>query len=295
MTLAIDYQLELPARGDDDRLAAILRAALTKLAGTTEPDVALWPARFFELDRVAAFTEASPTHQAAVLARQSRHLIEENWYIEQVAMTYSGRMALEADSHQERQLYSCFAADEAAHTALMQAFLPDGALPAAHDFHRLLGTLVEQASRPTLLAIIAVVLEGWGLLHYRDLAAGSESAHFREVIRQIAVDEARHHGAGKLLLAERGLDPADIPAATEFLAGVVDAIRVGPQALLASLEAVLGPLDRPTVLRELDAIGGVDRRLTTLRRLMEVPGLEPVVARLDDRFVAWSIAEMAAA
>jgi hypothetical protein len=131
--------------------------------------------------------------------------------------------------------------------------------------------------------IVQVVLEGWGLRHYRDLARGARHPALAAAFTGILDDEARHHGAGALLVVERPPTPADVEEALPFLQRLLDMVRAGPVGLVAAVEAAVGPLagsDRADLLADLDATAHAAARLDLLRALLRpAPTL---VARLEE-------------
>ena len=49
----------------------------------------------------------------------------------------------------------------------------------------MLASLIEEGDRESLVFIIQVILEGWGLTHYRSLAQGCQSEDFTEVLKAL--------------------------------------------------------------------------------------------------------------
>ncbi len=290
-TVHVDTALDLPHLGEDDRLRAVLQSALARTTDVSAVNSTgpFWPASFFGLDGVQCFRDASKDQQARVVAAASRATLEEAWFIEKAGMVYTAQMSLLATSTEERQLYSLFAADEAAHLHLVGAFLPPDEPSRPGPFHALLADVIETADRATLIFVIQVVLEGWGLVHYRQLAEGTHSAPLRAAFERILKDEARHHGSG-LLLFDQAASGADVEQATALLERFLAMVLLGPLMVVGCLSAVLGPLDnaaKTEVLHQLNADEQVRDRLALLRGLMDRPTASAIVAALDARG-AWS-------
>jgi hypothetical protein len=169
-------------------------------------------------------------------------------------------------------LYALIAGDEAAHYYWISRFV-HGA-PAPSPFLKLIGSWIEHGSRSALTLLVQVVLEGWGVQHYRLLAGDCHDAQLAAVLREIVTDEARHHGSGMRLLGQRALNGADRAEIAGTLAGLLDLVRCGPQAVVAAIE----PVDRARCFVQLQAEEETGRKLALLRDLISDP---EIIARLD--------------
>jgi rubrerythrin len=269
----------LPPLATGSRLHAVLEASLP--ASRADADPIRWDAAFLGLDRSRLFRRLSDTQQRAVLASASDDLLSEAWRVEQAGLLFTARMVTLAPTHHERALYASFAGDEARHLAALTPWLRGDASPPT-PFHLLLAEVIERASRPVLVLIVQVVLEGWGLRHYRDLARAARHPALAEAFHTILVDEARHHGAGALLVVERPPTDEVIDEALPYLRRLLDMVRAGPLGLVAAVETATGPLSPPdhaALLDDLDALAHTTARLDLLRGLLRpTPAL---VARLD--------------
>jgi hypothetical protein len=239
-----------------------------------------WDDPFWGLDRVWAWRSPSRESRARARAQVSRAVVEEAWFIEKLGLAYSARLLSLSGTTEERMLYALFGADEASHLAAFSAWVqPEGEGSA---FHAALARLVEEADRATLVFVIQVVLEGWGLSWYRELAAGTRDPALAAVFEGILRDEARHHAAGLVFTADA--PPGE--AAVEALDGILRMVQAGPRLVFEAAAAELGPLSRPArsrVFECLDATTHVAGRLALLRRLMEKAGADGVVAALASR------------
>jgi hypothetical protein len=281
----VDAGLALGQLPADDRLHAVLQGALAARGVARPPPgeasaAPHWDAAYFELPRLAAFAEAPATAQRAIVARCGADLLHEALHIETIGLAYGAKMLLLSETVDERMLYAAIAAEEAAHLAGIAAFAARG--PAEGPFLALLGELVAEGDRATLVLVVQVVLEGWGLDHYRGLARACRTPALARVLEGILLDEARHHGSGILLAPRR---PAG-DAAVEVLTALCDMVRVGPQGVLAAVEAERGPLGRAGRVRALAALdteAHAGRRLALLRGLLARAGADTIVAALDAR------------
>lgn len=287
----IQARLGMPHLPEGHRARVVLDAALGRAGPRPAPAPMGWEDRwdddFWGLRPVWAWRDPGPAGRAAVRAAAGRGAVEEAWFVECVGVAFSARMVALSESLEERMVHACAGADEAAHLALFGAWVaPAGE---GDTFHRLLARLIEEGDRSTLIFVIQVVLEGWGLSWYRELATHTRDPGLADAFEAVLRDEARHHGAGLALCP--GAPPGE--AAVEVLSAFLGMVRAGPVALAGHVEAALGPLaraERGELYRRLDATGHAGRRLALLRRLMERPvdGLgrgvaEPVVAALEGR------------
>jgi hypothetical protein len=241
---------------------------------------AFWPASFFELERLTAFRDASPDTQDAIVRSCGDGILQEALHIETIGLAFSSRMVLLADTVEERSLHALFAAEEAAHLAGLSRF--GARRPTENPFLALLAELVAAGDRPSLVLVVQVVLEGWGLDHYRKLARASTDVALSEVLDGIVRDEARHHGSGLLTAPRLGSTDASIEVLTRFL-GMVQA---GPQSVVGAVEAHAGPFSRSERVRaftELDTETHAGGRLALVRELLQRAGAERVVTALDAR------------
>lgn len=275
----------LPHASSDDPLQRILTAALPERRGPVAPGN-YWDADFFQLFQVPLFQSAPPVEQAAILQLANRGLLTEAYAIEQAGVGYMAKMVLLADCLEERSLYGLFTADETIHLNLLTPFLPEPAPAVADPFLGLLAEVVETADKTVLLFVIQVVLEGWGLSHYRHLARGCQHPGLAALLTSFVQAEARHHGTGATLFNQRAVTPANRAAIVEVLATFLKMVQVGPQRLLAEIEQVRGHLSRGQkiqILTELDTLTHSGSRLHLLRSLMRGETAGAIVQALEDR------------
>ena len=279
----------LPA---DDRLRAVVRGGLHAhgWAGRQgAPGGAPWDADAYGLSRVDGYVQAQPATQSAVLQRCAADQLEEALHIENIGMAYAAHMLLGSDTIEERQLYATIAADEALHHAALTPFVPRfvprpeaASTDAPAPFLSLLERLVVEGDRATRILVVQVVLEGWGMEHYRGLARRCADPTLAAVLTRIVDDEARHHGSGVILAPRLPAGDAAVDVLTSFL----DMVRVGPQAVLAALIGCVGPMSRPeriTALSQLRTEDHAGAQLLLIRRLLEKAGATAIVAALHSR------------
>ncbi len=290
-SLRVEPGMDLPTLSSEHRLHRLLLARLPMPYGSAAGDAcavhAHWPAELFGLQKVEIYRRASPDIQQAVLEGVGRRLLEEAYFIEKAGISFAGKMLLLGESVEERMLYGCFAAEEARHFQGVRSFL-HGALPERpeNSFLTLLSDVIASEDRATLQFTIQVVLEGWGLEHYRLLRDRCLDTSLRQLLDGILRDEAGHHGSGRLLFGVGGVGAESLLRIEEAMTAMLQLVRLGPQTLLSALDQAMGGIDRSEKLRVLGELSGpsvAGQKLEQLRQLMRLDAVRPVVERLDAR------------
>jgi hypothetical protein len=277
--------LDLPIV-QNDKLQKILASAL---GGGLEPNycpILPWDAAYFGLDRVTYFQQASIDQQRQILQITNRQLLEEAYFVEKAGMGYMAKMVLMAESIEERMLYSLFSADEAIHLSQIRGFLASEPENTADPFFQLLAELAELDDRAVLMFVIQVVLEGWGLSHYRSLAQDCQIPALVVLFTGFLQEESKHHATGVTLFqtVECGVNQQAVML--EVLAKFLQMVQVGPQGVVGAIGQVLGGLSvgqRVQVFEELDTQTHSGARLTLLQKLMQTGGGGEMVQQLIDR------------
>lgn len=279
--------LDLPHLDPDDRLQRILKSALPNQGDQSSQQLDYWNAEFFNLHRVQIFQQASLAEQSAILEMTNRSLLEESYFIEKAGVGYMAKMVLLAETVEERMLYGLFTADEATHLSQIIHFLPEIESTNSNDpFLNLLAEVVESADKTVLLFVLQVVLEGWGLSHYRRLAKECKNSVLAELFTSFLQAESRHHGTGTTLFNQMQVSAASQTAILDVLAQFLFMVQVGPQDVLAAIEKVKGHLTRSQkikILEELDTQIHSGTRLQILRSLMRGASADAIVQALDER------------
>ncbi|MDM9382301.1 ferritin-like domain-containing protein [Chlorogloeopsis sp. ULAP01] len=246
-----------------------------------------WDAKHFGLNRVKIFREACVEEQIEILQLCNLGLLEEAYFIEQAGVGYMAKMVTLAETTEERMLYALFSGDEVTHLAQISQFIDTSELVGTDDpFLRLLGDLVENPDKSVLLFILQVVLEGWGLSHYRSLAKDCHSSDLSAVLWGFLQDESRHHSTGVTLFDRVAVTKSSQQTMIETLALFLQMVQVGPQSVVAAIEKVKGylsPAQKVKIFEELDTEIHSGTRLQLLRSLMRSPNAEVIVEELEVR------------
>lgn len=196
-----------PHLNECDRLTLLMNTtADIPLLQLTEADQSgiFWKAEHYQLSSSSLFKELPATQQNLLLQKLSQQSIALAYYIEKFGLNYGAKMIAEAESVEEKSLYTLFSADETRHRLLIEKFLVNP-VPQQIDFHPLLPALaqcLQQGSKNTLIFTIQVLLEGFGIYHYNQLRESTDSAALKQAFGIILKDEAGHHGMG-VVLTER--------------------------------------------------------------------------------------------
>lgn len=284
MRIPVRAGLDSPALPRRHPARRVLDAALRRRGAlqAPRPIESPWDARHFGLDRSPTFAGLDPAQRAAALQECGRGLLEEAYFIEKLGLAFSTKMALLAESTEERATHCLFAADEAVHLAKVASFLsspPES--PGADPFLALLGRIIEDMPPAGSRLLIQILLEGWGIAHYRALARGCRDAGLSEALSSIAKDEVLHHRSGAALFNGRRLAGAERREARRALGELLDMVRAGPLRTVAAVERARGGLtraQRDRLYRELDGERHVADRLALLRGLLDSAGAGALVA-----------------
>ncbi|HYR33663.1 MAG TPA: ferritin-like domain-containing protein [Burkholderiales bacterium] len=244
-----------------------------------------WDAQFFGLPRSARFRSAGQAEQRAVIEDCAAELLSESWFIERSGVVYCARMTFAADADDERRLFALIGADEATHSAWLEPWIRDRAA-SADPFSRLIAGLVDAGGTQPLAYLLQIVLEGFGIAHYANLAAGCRDEALAAVLKRMAQDEAAHHAAGLAAFSAARLGDAERRFLADASYAFLQMIRIGPQAVVGALDRHVGIGGEALiagVFEDLDAGAAADAKLRHLRRLFAQPGMESLVDELEQK------------
>jgi hypothetical protein len=189
-------------------------------------------------------------------------------------------------------LYALFSADEVTHLAQISAFLPNPELVSTNNpFLQLLADVAETSSKSVLIFVLQVILEGWGLTHYRNLSKNCQHPQLKAILQSFLDDESRHHATGVRLCEQISLNESH-NTIVEILASFLQMVQVGPQGVVKAVELVKGSLSRQqkiTIFEQLGALTHSSSRLNLLRSLITNSQTHTILQELDARhcFTPW--------
>ena len=202
--LSLDRTLETPHLPSDHPLFAVLEGAFAKQGVQRRIQQApkiYWGAERFKLNQSQLYQCLSIEEQNKILLRLTELNLSLSYFIEKSGHHYCSKMILLSDTVEEKTLYSLFAAEEASHLREFMNYMwfTPTLETHAHPMLPLLSEAIEWGSRPALVFVIQVLLEGFGIAHYTGLKASCLDADLKSSFQNILKDEARHHGAGLIL------------------------------------------------------------------------------------------------
>lgn len=234
----------------------------------------IWSSDYFGLNQVQLFQDLSEELKFRILKKLNQSVLTEIYFIERCGMYYAAKMALLAESIEERALYNMMSSEETLHYLWISEITgPIDALAFQDQpFLKFLNGILETEEKNVLIAVVQILLEGWGLRHYKKLAEYSLHSGATEIFSQIVKDEASHHGGGLILF-----DPAKQTAEThqrltDILNYFFDLVRSGPQMICAVFQSELGVLtlqQKIQLFAELNAEEETQKNLNFLKSLLQ--------------------------
>ncbi len=246
--------------------------------------VVYWDATWWGLDAWFSSRSLDAASVDAVLLELSRSVLNETYFIEKSGSAYAAKMMVLAKDTDTTQLYAHIASDEATHLAWIEPYVAtDARVKPEGAFLAFLSSVIETASPQVLILLVQIMLEGWGLDHYRRYATGCLDAGLQRVFRAILKDEALHHHSGVIQFSAEALTPAERDYVSGSFRAYAAMIASGPLTAFDIVARNAGPLDgadRLALWTCLARAHDTQRRLDLLCALMRQKGLEPAVDQL---------------
>ncbi len=277
-------------RGEVKKLSMIINAYL-KLQGKHKNYIEAeqniyWDAEYFNLNKSSVFVNASQEHRQLILRLCSKNLISESYFVEKSAFAYCSKMMLLAETTEISQVYSMIANEEAIHLEWITPYmdLEDRHRPQG-EFLKFLSYLIEECDANLLPYLVQVILEGWGIHHYKSLAGGCKNERLKNIFLDIVRDEALHKHTGEVVFNAAQTTEAQKKFIEETLKVFAQMGQAGPVDVLTAVEEVIGCLsqvDQETFMLEIGAKESSAQKLALLKDLMIQPGIEYIVQKLEE-------------
>ncbi len=239
-------------------------------------NVPIWDDEFFHLKNSSIWKTLSEDKRNAVLVTLSQKILQEAYFIESAGMAYAGKMNLAAKSKEERAFFCFVAEEEAKHLRMVESLaIFNTSLETIPSFALLIGEIIQEATKPSHLLLIQILLEGWGLNYYKSLAKCAKDENVANAFKGILKDEIRHHSAGVILFATHkvnaGLSDAEVTEFLGYLERIAFMVKVGPYS---ACEEVFRCVEAPTTemvetfLKETDAVLVTSGKMELLGQLL---------------------------
>ncbi len=163
---------------------------------------------------------------------------------------------------------------------------PERRLLEANAFLQYLDAMIQDEPKASLILLIQVVLEGWGIPYYSNLADHSQDKAVTSTLKKIVADEARHHGSGLILFDQNRIEGAKRKQLHDQLFELISMLRLGPAALVSALSRENGGLSTAEIrefIEETSALEKVASDLALIRFLLEKAGARDALQSLEDR------------
>lgn len=236
----------------------------------------VWQADFFHLENSDIWKTLSVDIQTSILINLGHKIYQEAYFIECAGMSYAAKMNLTSNSREEREFFCFVGEEEARHLRLIESLggfsISSENIP---SFALLIGEIIHEASRPSHLLLIQILLEGWGLSYYKTLSLYAKDETVVQVFKQILKDEIRHHSAGVLLFANVKNSSFDENAQSEFLSflkRIAFMVKIGPWNLCDEVfKHIKGASEQQlrTFLEECQAVTKTNEKMELLSYLLE--------------------------
>ncbi len=207
------------------RLQRLIHQSLES-APTEKKPLPVWRPDFFHIDSSRFWSKLNQSQQVDFLNAMSKALLKEAIAIEHAGIAYANKMALLAETQEERQYYTTVANEELSHLYMLQPYFQFPVETQAPDFSQMIAQLIENEPKRDSVILIQVLLEGWGIHHYQSLLSGTDNTELKSVFSKIVFDEVRHHGGGIILSQSYGFQLSD--GLVNTIQSVIDAVRIGP-------------------------------------------------------------------
>lgn len=248
-------------------------------------DHRFWSAESYGLERCKEYSLLSADQKDALLEKSAFNRLHEAYHIERSGMAFTAKMTLLSGTIEQRKIYSQFSADESRHLHGVEGFLsqvPQERMP----FILFLNDVIDHGSKQSLIFVIQVLLEGWGLEHYKSMTRFCQNKELESLLEYIIRDEAAHHGSGLLLFDQKQMSVKEKDETLDILAHFLGMVQIGPFQLLSDFSSVnkgFNEQKSASLLHDLKSEETTQNKLLLLKRLMSKAGASEFVEHLEKR------------
>jgi rubrerythrin len=233
-----NFQLFLTNLSKDQKEFLILLDQTAKVHGEVrnpmgKENVPIWDENFFHLKESETFKSLSAAQRNKILVTLSQKILQEAYFIESAGMAYAAKMNIAAKTKEEREFFCFVGEEEAKHLRLVESLANfNTSLENIPSFAMLIGEIIQEASKPSHLLLIQILLEGWGLNYYKALQKNAKDENVAAAFKAILKDEIRHHSAGVILFSAHknsvGLKADEVTEFMGYLERIAFMVKIGP-------------------------------------------------------------------
>lgn len=233
-----NFQLFLTSLSKDQKDFLVLLDQTAKVHGETrnpmgKENVPIWDDEFFHLKEASAFKSLPADTKNKILVSLSQKILQEAYFIESAGMAYAAKMNIAAKTKEEREFFCFVAEEEAKHLRMVESLANfNTSLENIPSFAMLIGEIIQEASKPSHLLLIQILLEGWGLNYYKSLQKSAKDENVANAFKAILKDEIRHHSAGVILFSAHkntvGLKAEEVTEFLGYLERISFMVKIGP-------------------------------------------------------------------
>jgi hypothetical protein len=270
--------------------SAALRNVIRAYHQTPQEDFSsteIWDADFFNLSGVRLFQGMTPEQKEKIINKCCRSILKEIQLIELAGTSYTAKMALLAETVEQRELYSLFSGDEARHLQMISRFIdkPCATDTVGNSFGSFLGNLIQNEGRDVLIFLIQVILEGWGIHYYTHLVKNSKVESLSTCLKLIISDEGKHHGSGLLLFDENTIGLENENRIEQLMLQFMMMVKAGPVGVVCALAEHCQNLtveDIVNVLEEMNFLKKVSKDVEQIKSLILKAEAKRLFNKLDE-------------
>jgi hypothetical protein len=246
----------------------------------------IWDADFFNLGNVRLFQELLPEQKDKIIAKCCRSILKEIQLIELAGTSYAAKMALLAETVEQRELYSLFSGDEARHLQMISRFIDRPCVEdiVGNSFGNFLGNLIQNEGKDVLIFLIQVILEGWGIHYYSHLVKNSKVESLSTCLKLIISDEGKHHGSGLLLFDESTIGLENEQRIGQLMLQFMMMVKAGPVGVVCALAEQLqsvGIEEVTAILEEMNFLSKMSKDVEQIKNLILKAGANRLHSYLE--------------
>lgn len=251
----------------------------------------IWDESFFHLKSSTIWKGLSSDDRETILLSLGEKILQEAYFIECAGMAYAGKMNLTARTKEEREFFCFVAEEEAKHLRMVEGLASfNTSLENIPSFALLIGEIIQEASKPSHLLLIQILLEGWGLNYYKSLAKSAKDETVAAAFKAILKDEIRHHSAGVILFSahvtQNDMNESEREEFLGYLERIAFMVKIGPYS--ATEECFQRSLhkdkdDLRHFLVETDAVSVTSGKMELLGQLLGKSLPEKVLKEIKSR------------